>query len=116
MSGLEKISLMVLPMVRTYSTTYLQVFGSLRLTYRRRSYVALHEESRSGWPNSLRQGIMYLFFRVVYQDNISHLFYPEYNRKIEVSKVKNCTYLLLIYSKSSKKRARRNSAAPVTHF
>jgi hypothetical protein len=30
---------------------------------------------------------------------ISHLFYPEYNRKIEVSKVKNCTYLLLIYSK-----------------
>ena len=34
-----------------------------------------------------------------YRDNISHLFYPEYNRKIEVSKVKNSTYLLLIYSK-----------------
>jgi hypothetical protein len=34
-----------------------------------------------------------------YRDNISHLFYPEYNHKIEVSKVKNSMYLLLIYSK-----------------
>ena len=55
--------------------------------------------------------------RVVYRDNISHLFYPEYYRKIEVSKVKNSTYLLLLSTlKSSKNRARRNSSPPVTHF
>jgi hypothetical protein len=43
------------------------------------------------------------------RDNISHLFYPEYNRKIEVSKVKIVRTYFLSTLKSSKKRARRNS-------
>jgi hypothetical protein len=37
------------------------------------------------------------------------LFYPEYNRKIEVSKVKIVRTYFLSTLKSSKKRARRNS-------
>ena len=44
--------------------------------------------------------------KLFYQDNISHLFYPEYNRKIEVSKVKIVRTYFLSTLKSSKKRAR----------